>query len=147
MTWKEVYDHVKEFVDSMERRTGEDDPPPTCDSGFWCIVRDYEWCRDNLRHGVLKGGPNCGHDFDTLEGLAEYVVLKYAIIAQTLIEWTPLRQEDDLRLAVDLMIEQGDERHRKREKEEREQELVEYHQRREDRKRFRQNQNSLGLYN
>lgn len=143
MTWKEVNDIVKEFVISLDTRTGEDDPPEiaTCDCGFWCVVQEYAGARDNLRNGVLGGEQSGG--YDRIEDLAEYVLLKYTEVAQRLIKWTVLRQEDELRLAVDLLIEQGDEQNRRLEKEQQEQAV---NKRREDRKRARRNQTDLGLY-
>ena len=150
MAWKEVNDIVKEFVISLDANTPETDPHnegfiPTCDSGFWCVVRDYDFARDNLRNEVLTGGEG----FDTLEGLAEYVLLKYAEVAARLIKWTPLRQEDDLRLAVDILIEQGAEQSRRVDQErydrlEEEQERL--YARYEDRKRARAHNRELGLY-
>lgn len=156
MAWKEVNDIVKEFVISLDANTPETDPHnegfiPTCDSGFWCVVRDYDWARDNLRKEVLTWGEGEFDTlkFDTLEDLAEYVLLKYAEVAARLIKWTPLRQEDDLRLAVDILIEQGAEQSRRVDQErydrlEEEQERL--YARYEDRKRARAHNRELGLY-
>ena len=88
-------------------------------------------------------------EFDTLEGLAEYVLLKYAEVAARLIKWTPLRQEDDLRVAVDILIEQGAEQSRRVDQErydrlEEEQERL--YARYEYRKRARAHNRELGLY-
>lgn len=106
LTRNEITGIMVEFLRSIDDKSAG--AGTTCDRGFLKKVDSYDVARDNLERLNVPAG------FSDINSLAEYVVDAYRVCAKGLIKWTSLLQEEDIRLGVEILVESGLERSRKR---------------------------------